>query len=357
MASIPAWVGARLLPLSAAFFRAGLSGAPTPCAVRVRSGSGGGATPGWCVHTRAVRELNGGAVSHRLGLIAGGGDLPFEIARAAGGRAVLALGFPGITDPRLEGVVDELVWRAPGAIEAQLRTLREAGTGEVVLAGKVEKADLIGSPLDLGLDDRALRMLAGLTDQHDAHILGAVADLLEEEGFSVLPQAALVPHLLPRPGVLGSVSPSADGRRDLATGWALAGQLALAGIGQCVVVKAGTVVAVEAVEGTDATIARAASLAGSDLVVIKRPARGHDPRFDLPVVGPGTIDVLAAAGGGLVAIEAGQTLLLDRATTVDRADRSNVAVVAVGPDGPGAGADSGGSPGPVGPVGAGRIPS
>lgn len=271
-------------------------------------------------------------MSDRLGLIAGGGTLPFEIARAARPRPVLALGFPGITDPRLEEEVDELVWRAPGAVASQLRALRNGGTAEVVLAGKVEKSDLVASPERLELDDRARRVLAGLADRRDAHLLAAVADLLEEEGFAVLPQAALVPHLVAESGVLGAHSPGPAQQHDLEIGWPAAAALATAGIGQCVVVKDGTVVAVEAVEGTDATIARAAALCGGPLVVIKRAGPAYDPRFDLPAVGSRTIEALAAAGGGLLAIEAGTTLLIDRNSILARADASSVAVVARRPD-------------------------
>jgi len=274
-------------------------------------------------------------VSDRLGLIAGGGRLPLEIGRAAHARSVLAVGFPGITDPGLADVAGELVWHPLGAVEAVLEALRSGGVRDVVLAGKVEKADWLHAPERLAPDARAARALATLDDRSDARLLAAVAGLLEREGFTVLPQAELVQHLLPEAGVLGAVEPTRSARVDLALGWPMAKRLASAGIGQCLVVAGGHVVAVEALEGTDATIERAVELVGGELTVVKVAAPGRDPRFDLPVVGPQTIEPLIGAGrGGLLAIDATSTLILDRTVLIERADRAGIAVVAVGPEGP-----------------------
>lgn len=274
-------------------------------------------------------------MSERVGLIAGGGRLPLEIARAAQGRHLCAVGFPGITDPDLGACVDDLHWRPLGAVEAVVGTLRDAGVREVVLAGKVDKTDLVRAPERLALDGRARRLLAELGDHSDARLLGLVADVLEQEGLAVLPQAALVPELLPAAGLLGKVEPSAFAARDLLVAWPLARALAATGIGQCLVVKAGAVVAVEALEGTDATIARAVALAGGGVTVVKVAAPEHDPRFDLPTIGPRTIEPLLAAGGGMLAVQADATLVLDRSELIARADRGGIAVLAVGPDGPG----------------------
>jgi DUF1009 family protein len=275
-------------------------------------------------------------VSDRLGLIAGGGRLPLEIARAAGGRPVHAVAFPGITDPDLGAVVDEVDWQPLGAVEAVLEGLRHAAVAEIVLAGKVALADFVRSPEAIEPDARARALLGRMKDRRDARLLDAVASMLEDEGFTVLPQASLVPHLLPRPGVLGKVEPPASAAADLRLGWRLAGRLAASGVGQCLAVKGGHVVAVEALEGTDAAVERAVDLAGSGITVVKRSAPGHDPRFDLPAVGPRTIEPLARAGGGVLALEAGGTLVLDRGHLLERADATGVAVIAVGSDGPSA---------------------
>jgi DUF1009 family protein len=279
-------------------------------------------------------------VADRLGLIAGGGDLPLEIARAAQGRAVFAVGFPGITDPALSDLVDALSWQTLGRVSSTLTTLREAGVVDVVLAGKIQKNDLIGSPGNLRLDDLARNWLARSPDLRDGRLLSLVGRLLESEGFSVLPQSDLVPHLLPAAGQLGKLEPTREQLRDLAFGWPLARQLADADIGQCIAVKHRAVVAVEALEGTDAAIARATALVGHGLCVIKLAARGHDPRFDLPTVGPSTLLPLIAAGGGVLAVEAGRTLVLHRDDMIDRADHANVAVLAIDPAGPGPWEDS-----------------
>ncbi len=274
-------------------------------------------------------------MADRLGLIAGGGDLPLEIARAAQGRAVFAVGFPGITDPALSDRVEAMSWQTLGRVSSILTTLREAGVVDLVLAGKIEKNDLIGSPGNLRLDDLARTWLARSHDLRDGRLLSLVGRLLESEGFSVLSQSDLVPHLLPAAGQLGKLEPTREQLRDLAFGWPLARQLADADIGQCIAVKQRAVVAVEALEGTDAAIARATALVGHGLCVIKLAARGHDPRFDLPTVGPSTLAPLVAAGGGVLAVEAGRTLVLHRDDMIDRADHGNVAVLAIDPAGPG----------------------
>lgn len=273
-------------------------------------------------------------MANRLGLLAGSGDLPLEIARAARSRAVFAVGFPGVTDPRLADLVDALSWQALGQVGSLVATLREAGVDELILVGKIQKEDLIGSAASLRLDDLARAWLARSTDWRDGRLLGVVGRLLEAEGFTVLPQAALLPHLVPAAGLLGKHEPTGAQRRDLAFGWPLARQIADADIGQCIVVKNGAVIAVEALEGTDATIARSTALVGHGISVIKLAASHHDPRFDLPTVGPATLSPLIAAGGGVLAIEAGRTLLLHRDEMIDRADRGNVVVLAIDPAGP-----------------------
>lgn len=273
-------------------------------------------------------------MADRLGLIAGGGDLPLEIARAARGRAVFAVGFPGITDPALADRVDALSWQALGQVASLIATLREAGVVELVLAGKIQKTDLIRGPGDLRLDELARTWLARSSDLRDGRLLAEVGRLLESEGFSVLPQSALLPHLVPAAGQLGKLEPTREQLRDLAFGWPLARRHADTEIGQCIVVKNRAVVAVEALEGTDATIARATALVGQGISVIKLAARDHDPRFDLPTVGPSTLAPIIAAGGGLLAVEAGRTLVLHRDELVDRADHGHVVVLAIDPVGP-----------------------
>lgn len=264
-----------------------------------------------------------------LGLVAGQGALPLELARAAGrrGRRVVAVGFPHLTDPELEGSA-EVSWLAPGQVGAALAALRGAGVREAVMAGKVPKTGLYQEPAALRPDAEALALLASLRDRRDDSILGALADFLEERGIHLLPQAELVPELVAGEGPLGATVPTPDQRADVAFGLPLARAIAGLDIGQTVVVKQRAVLAVEAIDGTDATIRRAGEVApGACVVKVAKPRQ--DPRFDVPVVGPDTLEAMLAAKASVLAFEAAGTLVLEREALAARADAHGVALVGV----------------------------
>jgi DUF1009 family protein len=209
-----------------------------------------------------------------------------------------------------------------------LEALRASGVREAVLAGRMPKALLYQDEARLRLDERAVEVLQGLADRSDDSILGALADLLLGEGIRLIAQAELVPELLPGPGVLGAVAPSDDQRADVAFGWPIARAIAGLDVGQTVVVKDCAVLAVEAVEGTDAAIRRAGEVASGGCVVkVAKPRQ--DPRFDVPTVGLGTLEVLSESGASLLAFEAERTLVLDRADLTARADAAGIVVWAV----------------------------
>ncbi|MCH2187985.1 UDP-2,3-diacylglucosamine diphosphatase LpxI [Myxococcota bacterium] len=271
-------------------------------------------------------------MSGRLGLIAGAGRLPLEIAQSVRDRSVLAIGYRGMTDPRLAEAVDELAWEPLGALGAQLDRLRRGGVSEVVLAGKVDRAQLLHAPDGLGLDDQALELLSLLKDKRDAHILGTLADWLEKKGVAVLSQAKTAQTLLPRAGVVGSVTVPEQQMDDVALAWRLGRLIADQGIGQCVCVSDGHVLAVEAIEGTDAAITRAGTLAPGGFVMVKRPGAQQDPRFDLPAIGPATIETLHRAGGNCVVVEAGATLMIDRLRMIQAADSLGIPILAKSPE-------------------------
>jgi hypothetical protein len=265
-----------------------------------------------------------------LGLIAGSGSLPLEIARAARrrGRGVLALGFPGHTDARLEGEVPEVVWLSPGRVGAALEALRAGRVREAVLAGKLPKELLYQDPERLELDGLGREALGRLPDRRDGSLLSLVAETLHGRGIHLLPQAELVPELLPGEGPLGALRPTPAQSADIAFGWPVARALAGLDVGQVVVVKDRAVLAVEALEGTDAAIRRAGRLApGAVAVKVARP--NQDPRFDLPVIGPGTLAALREARAGALAFEAGRTLVLERAALVQGADAAGIALLGV----------------------------
>jgi DUF1009 family protein len=276
-------------------------------------------------------------VSGTLGLIAGEGSLPLEIARAARrrGRAVAAVAIRGLTAPELADQVSRLCWLNLGEVGRLFAFLREAGVCDAVIAGKVSKTFLSRGLEALRLDARGLELLGRLADRRDDSILVMLAQALEQEGVRLAPQAALVPELLAEEGTLGRVQPTPEQWRDIAFGWPIAKALGGLDIGQSIVVQERAVLAVEAIEGTDAAIRRAGELGRPGACVVKVAKPDQDPRFDLPTVGPGTLASALEAGVAVLAFEARQTLVLERSRLVERADAHGVALVAVGSEGPG----------------------
>jgi hypothetical protein len=270
-----------------------------------------------------------------LGLIAGSGGLPAELARSARRRgfSVAAIGIRELADPALAGDVDALAWAYLGEFGRILDVLREAGAEQVVLGGKVPKAFLWERRDAIRPDARALAFLASLGDRKDDSLLGTVVALLEGEGLSVASQLELAADLCARPGLLGRTAPSPAQERDIEFGWPVAKALGALDVGQSVVVQGRAVLALEAVEGTDATIARGCALADAKrgVVVVKVAKPAQDPRFDVPTIGLATLRTLVEGGGGALAIEAGQTLVLEREALVAEADAEGVALVGVDP--------------------------
>ena len=265
-----------------------------------------------------------------LGLIAGQGVFPLEVARMARRRGlrVACVALRDQTRPEIADEVEQITWIHPGEVNAGLAAFREASVREVVMAGKVTKSDLFQNPEALRMDERASGLLSGLSDQKDDTILGRLADFLETVGLHLLPQYALTPELLVGEGVLSATAPDAEQEADIAFGFPIAKTLGDLDIGQTVVVKDRAVLAVEAIEGTDATIRRAGAIAsGACVVKVAKPSQ--DPRFDVPTIGPDTIAVLAEAKVAVLAFEAGATVVLERDVVVREADAHGIAIVGV----------------------------
>jgi DUF1009 family protein len=265
-----------------------------------------------------------------LGLIAGQGVFPLEVARTARRRGVrvACVALRDQTRPEIESAVESITWIYPGEVGAGLAAFRAAGVRDVVMAGKVAKGDLFRNPDALRLDANAAGMIDGLADRKDDTILGKLADFLETLGLHLLPQYALTPELLVAEGVLTRTQPSEAQRADIAFGVPIAKTIGELDIGQTVVVKDRAVLAIEAIEGTDAALRRAGAIAaGACAVKVAKP--GQDPRFDVPTIGPGTVAVLAEAKIAALAIEAGATVVLEREAVVREADRHGIAIVAV----------------------------
>jgi DUF1009 family protein len=289
-------------------------------------------------------------VIETLGLIAGDGRFPAEIARAARARGsrVVAVGFRGLSDPALGSDVDALHWLHLGEVEKLLAVFAEAGARDLVMAGKVSKEHLYRDRAELRPDRRALEILSALRDQGDDAVLGALAAVLEAEGLRLHSQAELAPGLVAGCGALGACSPSATQLEGMAFGWPIAKAIGGLGIGQTVVVEKGSVLAVEAIEGTDAAIRRGGKLGTGSACVVKVARPGQDLRFDLPAIGLGTVEAMLEAKLSALAFEAGRSVILDRAELTARADDNEIVLVGFGPDGPCLGGQSAGGSAPEG---------
>ncbi len=261
-----------------------------------------------------------------LGLIAGGGNFPILIARAAQkeGKKVVVVAHQGETLPELASVVEDINWIRLGEFGKLVRFFKQHGVKEVLMAGGVDKKKMFSK---VRLDTEGLSLLDKMANKKDDFILRMVADELEKEGFQVNHSTTLLPSLLAPPGVLTQRQPTAEEERDIEFGWPLAKELGKLDIGQCLVVRNGAVVAVEAIEGTDETIRRGGKLARRKAVVIKVSKPFQDLRFDLPAVGEQTIRTMHEVKAGVLAIEAHKTIIFNREATVRLANKYRMVIV------------------------------
>lgn len=249
---------------------------------------------------------------------------PFLAAREARrrGHRVVAVAFPEETDPSLAREVDEIHWARVGQLGKILTTFRRAGVRQAVMCGQVRHTHVFQARPDW----RAVKLAIRLPDTRTDTILGAFAKELERDGIHLEDSTLFLRDHLATEGAQGRRKPDRTIHKDLAFGWQIAKRVAELDIGQTVVVKKGSVVAVESVEGTDEAIRRGARYAGPGVSVIKVAKPKQDMRFDVPVVGERTISVLREVKAAALAIEAGRTLFLDRSIVVRAADAAGVAL-------------------------------
>lgn len=261
-----------------------------------------------------------------LGMIAGAGELPEIIARRAyaEGAPLPTVALSMHVAAQLTPYCPTLVHYGPGQLTKIIRTFQRHHVQQVVMVGKVEKRFLFENPR---LDLRVLRGLSRMRDYRDVTLLRAIIAEFAEEGLEVIEQTRLLGHLVTPEGILGKQRPSQRTWDDIHYGFARAKQLAALDIGQTVVVRRQTVLAVEALEGTDAAIERAGSLThGQKLTVIKVSKPSQDMRFDVPVIGVSTIETMQRAGATCLAIDAGRCLLLDGDKIVQAAEKADISV-------------------------------
>jgi hypothetical protein len=234
-----------------------------------------------------------------------------------------------LSDPAFEAEVDVLTWLYLGELDRMFAFFRETRVEEVVMAGKVPKTSLWKDPSAFRPDQRAIALMKGLADRKDDSIVGSIADLIEAEGFSVLGQVELAPELWAPAGPIGRVPPTEEQRRDIAFGWPIAKAIGNLDIGQTVVVRGRAVLALEAIEGTDAAIRRGCALGEKGACVVKVAKPRQDPRFDVPAIGLDTLTTLVEVGAGVLAVEAGRTVVLDREALAQGADEHRISIVGI----------------------------
>jgi len=263
-----------------------------------------------------------------LGLIAGGGVFPLMVADAARdkGLRVVAVAHEGETDPLLAEKVDEIAWIKLGQLGHLLKVLKKAGVTKTVMAGTINKKKMFEN---VRPDLRGLTLMSKLAIFHDDDILRAVAGELQREGIHIVSSAEHLPELLAPRGNLTRRKPNQEEREDVEFGWKIAKELGRLDIGQCVVVRRKTVLAMEAIEGTNETILRGGKLAKEKAVVVKVSKPNQDMRFDVPAVGPDTIEVMAQVKASVLAIEAGKTLIFDKLGMISYADRLRIVIVSL----------------------------
>ena len=265
----------------------------------------------------------------KLGLIAGNGKFPLIFAEEAKrlGYTLVTVAHRGETLEEIAKIVDDVTWVYVGQLGKIIRTFRRAGITEAVMAGGVRKVKLFGN---FRPDVRGARFLARIKSREDDALLRGLANELAGEGIHIVQSTLCLSHIVPMAGVLTRRVPKPTEWADVQLGFRLAKEVGRLGIGQTVIVKNQVVVAVEAVEGTDATIQRAGTLAKSGFVVVKVSKPQQDLRFDVPAVGTDTVKHMRDVGGAVLAVEAEKTILLEKEALLKDADTFGISVVAVG---------------------------
>jgi UDP-2,3-diacylglucosamine hydrolase len=263
-----------------------------------------------------------------LGLIAGGGQFPLIAADAArkSGLHVIAVAHLGETDPALSERVDEIVWIKLGQLGHLIKALKKNGARKTILAGTIAKKKMFER---IRPDLKGLAVMSRLAVFHDDDILRALAAELAKEEIDVVSSILYLPDLVAPPGCLTSRKPNRTEREDIRFGWHMAKELGRLDIGQCVVVRRKTVLALEAIEGTDEAILRGGGLGREKTVIVKVSKPHQDLRFDVPAVGMETVRSMARVKASVLAVEAGKTLIFDKKEMITYANKLGVSIVAL----------------------------
>lgn len=272
-----------------------------------------------------IRKLR---VMNKIGLIAGNGRFPIIFAENAKGMGlqVVAVAHIGETISDISRLADKTFWIRVGELGKMIKIFKEEEISDVVMAGGIKKTRLF---TDIRPDLRSILLLGRLKNNDDDGILRGVASELEKEGIIVRESTLYLSALLAQQGLMTSRKPTKDEVADIKYGWGIAKEIGRYDIGQCIVVKKKTVLAVEAVDGTDETIRRGGRLGKDGAVVIKACKPQQDLRFDIPAIGTNTISAMVEVSATVLAVEAGKTILLDKEEVIRRANEGDISIIGV----------------------------
>lgn len=264
----------------------------------------------------------------KYGLIAGNGSFPFYVLEGARRRGVemAVAAIKEETDPAIAERASQVEWVGVGQLGKLISYFKREKITHVVMAGQVKHHQIFR--LNALPDLRMVKLLARLANKNTDSLIAAVADELGRDGIALVPSTEFLEHMLAREGVLTRRSPTRDERSDMEYGLRIAGEIARLDVGQTVAIKDRAVVAVEAMEGTDAVITRAGEITrGRPFVVIKVAKPNQDMRFDVPVIGTATIEAMSRAGAAAISVTSDKTLIFERDELIERANACDISVV------------------------------
>src|SRR4026207_247262 len=264
----------------------------------------------------------------RFGLSAGNGRFPFMVVEGArrSGVPLVVAAIREETDPEMDQRADRVKWVGIGQLGRMIRFFKEEGVEKAIMAGQVKHVQIFSRAVP---DARMLRVLLKLPRRNTDSLIGAIAAELESEGIELVDSTCFLQDSLPQRGTLTRRQPSKQEREDIEYGLEIAREIARLDLGQTIVVRGKACVAIEAMEGTDATIRRAGQLVNGKLTVVKLAKPNQDMRFDVPVVGVPTIEAMVEARATCLCLSAGKTLMFEREQMIATADKQKIAIVAV----------------------------
>ncbi len=262
----------------------------------------------------------------KYGLIAGNGQFPFLVVEGArkAGASLAVVAIKEETDKRIDEVADTVQWVNIGQLGKMIDFFKKEGVDKAIMAGQVKHVQIFSGAVP---DMRMLRMLWNLPKRNTDSLIGGVANEMAAEGIELIDSTFFIKDQLASAGPLTRREPNEVERDNIEYGLHIASEIARLDLGQTIVVRAKACVAIEAMEGTDATIKRAGELANGKLTVVKVAKPDQDMRFDVPVIGIPTIETMAAAGATCISVTAGKTLIFDRESTVKLAEKHKIAII------------------------------